>query len=150
MPKDPSNIKYGKIIAFFCSFRYFLGVIYGIGIDIVKIERFKRALERWGDRLSTRVFTPQELSICHAKAQPSRHLALRFAAKEAFLKALGIGMFQGVAWNDIEIVNDPSGRPHMNVRGEAEAICRKKGITEIFVSISHEAEYGVAYVLLEV
>jgi len=139
-----------KIIAFFRPFRYFLGVINGIGIDIVKIERFTRALERWGDHLRARVFTPQELLICHAKAHPSRHLALRFAAKEAFLKALGMGMFQGVAWTEIEIVNDASGRPHINVRGNAEKICHQKGITEIFVSISHEAEYGVAHVLLEV
>jgi holo-[acyl-carrier protein] synthase len=96
------------------------------------------------------VFTPQELVICQNKAQPSRHLALRFAAKEAFLKALGKGMFQGVAWHDIEITNDPSGRPRMDVRGEAERLCREKGIKEILVSISHEAEYGVAQVLLEV
>jgi holo-[acyl-carrier protein] synthase len=125
-------------------------MVYGIGVDIIKIERFKKALERWGDRLCKRVFTPEELSICQGKAQPARHLALRFAAKEAFLKALGMGMFQGVAWNDMEITNDPLGRPHMNVRGEAERLCREKGIKEIFVSISHEAEYGVAQVVLEV
>ena len=125
-------------------------MIYGIGVDIVKISRFERALERWGHRLRDRVFTPQELSICHNKAHPGRHLALRFAAKEAFLKALGIGMFQGVAWNEIEIINDPLGRPHMKVRGKAEKICREKGIQEIFVSISHEHEYGVAHVLVEV
>lgn len=125
-------------------------MIYGIGVDIVKIKRFEEALGRWGDRLSNRVFTPQELSICQDKARPARHLALRFAAKEAFLKALGRGMFQGVAWHDIEITNDPSGRPHMKVWGEAERLCREKGIREIFLSISHEAEYGVAQVLLEV
>jgi holo-[acyl-carrier protein] synthase len=125
-------------------------MIYGIGVDIVKIARFERALERWGHRLSERVFTAQELSICHNKAHPGKHLALRFAAKEAFLKAMGIGMFQGVAWNDIEISNDSLGRPHMKVRGTAEKICREKGIQEIFVSISHEHEYGVAHVLLEV
>jgi holo-[acyl-carrier protein] synthase len=125
-------------------------MIYGIGVDIVKIERFKRALDRWGDHLCKRVFTQQELSICQNKAQPGRHLALRFAAKEAFLKALGRGMFQGVAWKEIEITNDPSGRPHLKVRGEAERLCREKGIKEIFVSISHETEYGVAQVLLEV
>jgi holo-[acyl-carrier protein] synthase len=125
-------------------------MIYGIGVDIVKIERFERALERWGDRLRERVFTPQELLVCHNKAHPGRHLALRFAAKEAFLKALGIGMFQGVAWNEIEIINNPLGRPSMKVRGAAERICREKGIHEIFVSISHEQEYGVAHVLLEV
>jgi holo-[acyl-carrier protein] synthase len=125
-------------------------MIYGIGVDIIKIERFKKALERWGDRLCQRVFTQQELSACQNKAQPEKHLALRFAAKEAFLKALGRGMFQGVAWNDIEITNDALGRPHMKVRGAAERLCGEKGIKEIFVSISHEAEYGVAQVLLEV
>ncbi len=125
-------------------------MIYGIGVDIIKIERFKGALERWGNRLRNRVFTLQELAICQKKAQPEKHLAVRFAAKEAFLKAMGKGMFQGIAWHDIEIINDPSGRPHMKVRGEAERLCREKGIKEILVSISHEAEYGVAQVLLEV
>jgi holo-[acyl-carrier protein] synthase len=138
-----------KTIAFFYSFRYLFWVIYGIGIDIINIERFERALGRWGDHLLERVFTPHEQATCHTKARPGKHLAVRFAAKEAFLKALGMGMFQGVAWTEIEIVNDPSGRPHMNVRGEAEKICLQKGITENFVSISHEAEYGVASVLLE-
>jgi holo-[acyl-carrier protein] synthase len=125
-------------------------MIYGIGVDIVKIERFERALERWGHRLRERVFTPQELSICQSKAYPGRHFALRFAAKEAFLKALGIGMFQGVAWNEIEIVNDPLGRPRMNLEGAAQRICQAKGIQGIFVSISHEQDYGVAEVVLEV
>ncbi|MBW2038845.1 MAG: holo-ACP synthase [Deltaproteobacteria bacterium] len=124
-------------------------MIYGIGIDILKIDRFERVLERWGDHLRKRVFTPHELSICHKKTRPGRHLALRFAAKEAFLKALGIGMFQGVAWKEIEILNDPLGRPQMRVMGKAEKICQEKGIKEIFVSISHEKEYGVAQVLLE-
>ena len=125
-------------------------MVYGIGIDIIEIKRFERALERWGRRLHERVFTPGELSVCLAKAHPGRHLALRFAAKEAFLKALGIGMFRGVAWNEIEISNDPLGRPHLKVQGAAEKCCQEKGIQEIFVSISHEDEYGVAHVLLEV
>jgi holo-[acyl-carrier protein] synthase len=125
-------------------------MVYGIGVDIVKIARFERALERWGDRLRERVFTPQELTTCHKRAHPGRHLALRFAAKEAMLKALGIGMFQGVAWNEIEIINDPLGRPHMKVGGAAKRICQEKGIKTIFVSISHEHAYGVAHVLLEV
>jgi holo-[acyl-carrier protein] synthase len=125
-------------------------MVYGIGVDIIKIERFKMALARWGDRLCNRVFTPQELLICQNKARPERHLALRFAAKEAFLKAMGKGMFQGIAWHDIEIINDPSGRPHMKVWGKAERLCKEKGVKEILVSISHETEYGVAQVLLEV
>jgi len=123
---------------------------YGIGIDIIKIGRFEKALERWGDRLRERVFTPHELSICLKKARPGRHLALRFAAKEAFLKALGIGMFQGVPWKEMEILNDPLGRPQMKVSGEAQKLCKEKRIQKIFVSISHEEHYGVAQVLLEV
>jgi holo-[acyl-carrier protein] synthase len=125
-------------------------MVYGIGIDIIKIDRFERSLERWGNRLRARVFTPQELSICYRKAHPAKHLALRFAAKEAFLKALGIGMFQGIAWKEIEIINDPQGRPLIGLTGEAGKICQEEGIKEIFVSISHETEYGVAHVLLEV
>jgi holo-[acyl-carrier protein] synthase len=125
-------------------------MVHGIGIDIIKIERFEHSLERWGDQLRARLFTPRELSSCQNKAQPGKHLALRFAAKEAFLKALGMGMFQGIAWKEMEIINDIRGRPHMSLTGEAEKICQEKGIKEIFVSISHEAEYGVAHVLLEV
>ena len=125
-------------------------MIYGVGVDIVKIDRFEKALARWGDHLCEKVFTAQELSTCRQKARPGRHLALRFAAKEAFLKALGIGMFQGVSWKEIEIINDHRGRPQLMVRGTAEMICRGKGIHGIFVSISHEEGYGVAHVLLEV
>jgi holo-[acyl-carrier protein] synthase len=125
-------------------------MVHGIGIDIIEIDRFEYSMARWGDRLCERIFTPQELSLCHKKARPGKHLALRFAAKEAFLKALGIGMFQGVAWKEIEIINDPLGRPQMDLTGEAERICRERGVKEIFVTISHEAKYGVAHVLLEV
>ncbi len=125
-------------------------MVYGIGVDIVKVERFEKALERWGRHFCERVFTPREVSICNQKARPGRHLALRFAAKEAFLKALGVGMFQGVAWKEIEILNDPMGRPQLMVCGEAGRICQEKGIRGIFVSISHEEEYGVAQVVLEV
>ncbi len=141
---------FGKSLLFLTSFAIFLTMVYGIGIDIIKIDRFEKALERWGDRLCTRVFTPQEVAACLKKAHPGRHLALRFAAKEAFLKAIGIGMFQGVAWKEIEILNDSLGRPQISIMGKAEKICQEKGTKEIFVSISHEEEYGVAQVILEV
>jgi holo-[acyl-carrier protein] synthase len=125
-------------------------MIYGIGIDVIKINRFECSLARWGERLCRRIFTPQELSSCQAKARPGQHLALRFAAKEAFLKAIGVGMFQGIGWKEIEIANETSGRPHLVLSGKAKKICRDRGIKEIFVSISHEKDYGVAQVLLEV
>ena len=125
-------------------------MIYGIGIDVIQIDRFERSLSRWGERLCQRVFTSQELSSCQIKARPGQHLALRFAAKEAFLKALGTGMFQGIGWKEIEVANETSGRPHLVLRGKAKKSCQQRGIKKIFVSISHEKEYGVAQVLLEV
>jgi holo-[acyl-carrier protein] synthase len=125
-------------------------MVYGIGIDVVKIDRFERSLSRWGERFCQRVFTPRELSSCQTKARPGQHLALRFAAKEAFLKALGVGMFQGVGWKEIEISNEPSGQPHLVLSGEAKKSCQRRGIKEIYVSISHEKDYGVAQVLLEI
>jgi len=125
-------------------------MVYGIGIDVVKIDRFERSLARWGERLRQRVFTPQELSICQMKARPGQHLALRFAAKEAFLKALGVGLSQGISWKEIEITNETSGQPHLVLSGKAQKSCQSRGIKEIFLSISHEKDYGVAQVLLEV
>jgi holo-[acyl-carrier protein] synthase len=125
-------------------------MVYGIGIDVIQIDRFERSLSRWGERLCQRVFTPQELLSCQTKARPGQHLALRFAAKEAFLKALGTGMFQGIGWKEIEIANETSGRPHLVLSGKAEESCQSRGIKKIFVSISHEKDYGVAQVLLEV
>ena len=125
-------------------------MIFGIGIDIIEIGRFEQALKRWGERLCQKIFTDQEILFCQRKREPARHFALRFAAKEAFLKALGTGMFQGVIWKDIEILNDPSGRPYLKLGGRAEKICDDRGITNMFVSISHEHYYGVAQVVLEV
>jgi len=124
-------------------------MVYGIGIDIVEIDRFERALARWGNRLCERIFTPRELSACGNRVRPGRHLAVRFAAKEAFLKAAGIGMFQGVAWREIEILNDSSGRPYLQISGKADRICQDRGINKMLLSMSHEANYGVANVLLE-
>lgn len=125
-------------------------MIYGIGIDIVNIERLGRALERWGERFRTRVFTGEELLFCDKKAKPLPHLAARLAAKEAFLKAMGMGIFQGIGLRDIEVTNDPTGRPHLFVYGEAERLCNMRGISRIFVSLAHEVDYAIAAVLLEV
>lgn len=124
-------------------------MIYGIGVDIVSIVRIESIIKRWGDRFVGRVFTPDEAAICYDRAYPSSAFALRFAAKEAFSKALGSGMRKGLKWRDIEVFNYPSGKPSLRLHGTSFEICREKDITGIHLSLSDEGEYGVAMVVLD-
>lgn len=125
-------------------------MIYGIGIDIVSIVRIERMLERWGSLFTSRVFTPTEVAFCERRSKPGQHFALRWAAKEAMLKALGLGLRGGIKWTDIEVVNDRLGRPSFSVHNEAKGCLRDRNIKRTFVSISHEKDYGIAQVVLEV
>jgi holo-[acyl-carrier protein] synthase len=124
-------------------------VIFGIGIDLVDIPRMETVLNRWGDRFVKRVFTEQEAEICKKRAHPASSFALRFAAKEAFSKALGLGMRAGIRWRDIEVSHLPAGRPTLKLRGRSYAICREKGIVRLHLSLSDEGSYGAAVVILE-
>ncbi len=125
-------------------------MIYGVGIDIVNIARIGEALKRFGDRFRERVFTPAENAYCLGKAEPQLHFALRFGAKEAFAKSVGLGMRAGITWKDIEIVNEETGKPGLNLYGQSAALCARLGIQHKFVSLSHEKDYGIAVVILEV
>lgn len=122
-------------------------MIYGIGIDIVRIERMKRVVGKWGKRFLERVFTEDEISYCYAKKEPYLSLAVRFAAKEALIKA--IGPVSPVSLTDIEIVNVEMGKPILRVKGKLESILKEKLIKKAHLSLSHEHEYGVACVVLE-
>jgi holo-[acyl-carrier protein] synthase len=124
-------------------------MIYGIGIDLVQISRIERVLDKWGDRFAGRVFTTSEIAECKARPRPAAAFALRFAAKEAFSKALGTGIRQGVAWREIETVSLPGGRPDLQLNGEAGRLCLKLGITSVHISLSDEGAYGSAVVVLE-
>ena len=124
-------------------------MIYGIGVDIVSIGRIESVIKRWGDRFVGRVFTPDEAAICYDRAYPSSAFALRFAAKEAFSKALGSGMRKGLKWRDIEVFNSPSGKPSLRLHGTSFEICRERDITGIHLSLSDEGEYGIAMVVLD-
>jgi len=124
-------------------------MIYGIGIDLVTIRRMGRVIDRWGKRFIDRIFTAQEINFCFQGTKSVSSLALRFAAKEAFSKAIGLGMRKGIRWQDIEIVQNPSGRPDLNVTGKALSFCRKEGIIRWYVSLSDEGDYGIAVVVLE-
>jgi len=124
-------------------------MIYGIGIDLVDVKRMGRVIDRWGKRFINRIFTAQEIDFCVQGPKSVSSLALRFAAKEAFSKAIGLGMKKGIRWRDIEIVHNPSGRPDLNVTGEALSFCHKQGISGWYVTLSDEGDYGIAVVVLE-
>lgn len=124
-------------------------MIYGIGVDLVKIERIEKVIKRWGDRFINRVFTPDEREFCLKRVSPYSAFALRFAAKEAFSKALGTGMRKGVAWRDIEVFHFKGGRPGLKIHGRSQILCRNEEINSYHVSLSDEKEYGVAVVILE-
>ena len=122
-------------------------MIYGIGIDIVRVERMRQVVDKWGDRFLKRVFTSGEISYCMGKSNPYLSLAVRFAAKEAMIKA--IGSVIPVAFNDIEVMRINTGKPVLKVSGNLETFFRENRIRTAHVSLSHEHDYGVACVVLE-
>jgi len=124
-------------------------MIYGIGFDLVQVSRMEGALKRWGERFQNKVFTPGEVRYCLKKRNPSPNFAARFAAKEAFVKALGIGIRRGVHWKDVEVQRGPLGKPVIRIHGRAEEICRQEGIEGLFLSLTHDGEYSGAMVVLE-
>ena len=124
-------------------------MIYGIGIDLVKVTRIGKALERWGDRFQNKVFTPGEIQYCLKKKSPTPNFAARFAAKEALVKALGIGMRRGVHWRDVEVQRGPLGKPILKLYGRALEICQREKIQGLFLSLTHDGDYSGAMVVLE-
>jgi len=124
-------------------------MIFGVGIDLVDIPRMQAVLKRWGERFVKRVFTEQEARVCCQRASPAASFALRFAAKEAFSKALGLGMRKGIRWRDIEVVHLPGGKPTLKLNGKSLETCREKGIVRLHLSLSDEGAYGAAVVILE-
>jgi holo-[acyl-carrier protein] synthase len=122
-------------------------MIYGVGIDLVKIDRMKEVVEKWGQRFLERVFTEDEISYCYEKKNPYLSLSVRFAAKEALIKA--IGSAGPVALTDIEVINVDTGKPFLKINGRLEVFLKEKSIRRAHLSLSHEHEYGVACVVLE-
>ena len=124
-------------------------MIVGTGVDIIEIARFGEALRKHGERFSNRVCTPAEIAYCEKFKNPAERLAARFAAKEAAFKALGTGWRDGLRWVDVEITHSASGKPELILRGRAEEIARRMGVTRTAVSISHSDQYAVAQVIFE-
>ncbi len=124
-------------------------MIRGIGVDIVKVDRIEKAVERWGYRFLKRIFTPAEIERCQKRARPAQCLALRFAAKEAFAKALGLGMRKGLRWRDIEVVHDEFGKPDLLLHNQAQRLLEDVEASRTWLSLSDERESALAVVVLE-
>jgi phosphopantetheine--protein transferase-like protein len=116
------------------------GSISEVGIDIIKVERIRRSLARFGSRFSQRVLTPGEQRYVRDRPET---MAGRWAAKEAVSKVLGLGV-RGIGWREIEIERLPTGQPAVRLHGRAERRARQLGMDRIALSISHEADYAVA------
>lgn len=124
-------------------------MIVSIGVDIIEVYRIRETLERT-PRFTERVFTEKEREYCQAKgAAAAQSFAARFAAKEAFLKALRTGWRGKISWQDIEIQNDEFGAPYFEISGEAKEILEKLGANKVHLSMSHTTEHAVANVILE-
>jgi holo-[acyl-carrier protein] synthase len=124
-------------------------VISGIGIDIVAIERFQKFVDSNNTTLLQRLFTPREQTLCSSRKNSASCYAARFAAKEAFLKALGTGLRDGISWLDIEITHDDLEKPELLLSGKALDIFTAKGLSTAFLSLSHDSGNAIAMVVLE-
>lgn len=124
-------------------------LIIGCGIDLVKIERIEKIIKRWGNNFNSRIFTPLERDYCEKKKDNKfQSYAGKFAAKEALLKALGLGL-RGGNWKEIEIRNNELGQPIIDTSGKLKNIALAKGVKKYFITISHTKEYAIAQVILE-
>lgn len=124
-------------------------MIVGLGIDLVDIERLRGVLERHGERFMARVLTADERAYCSSRRDRGQHVAARFAAKEALLKALGTGLAGGIGWHDVEVRPAEAGPPHIELHGKAAEEAAARGVDRIHLSISHDRSAAVAVVILE-
>ena len=123
-------------------------MIFGVGTDIIEVARMEKMVVKGRQYLET-IFTEKERDYCKTKARKSEHYAARYAAKEAFLKALGTGWRDGLAFCDIEIINDDLGKPQVFLYGEVKKIFDHHQIRRTSISISHIKEIAIAIVILE-
>ncbi len=118
-----------------------------VGIDIIEIKRIEKLFSA-NEGFLRRIYTEKEVEYCKQKKNKYQHLAARFASKEALFKALGTGWVGKMKWTDIELLNDQTGRPYLNLYGSVKEMADKKCINTISVSLSHCQDYAIAQVLL--
>lgn len=123
-------------------------MIFGIGTDIIEVGRMERQLNV-NPGLRHKIFTPKEQEYADERVTVYQHYAARFAAKEAFFKALGTGYRYGMAFHEIEVINDALGKPVIHVSGKVKEYLEKENVGTIHLSISHVKEMASAFVVLE-
>lgn len=119
--------------------------VIGIGTDIVECQRIAAMIEKHGNIFLHRVFTEQEIAYCSRNKAATQHYAGRWAAKEAILKAIGTGWARGIQWTDIEVLNEPGGRPSVHLHNAAIDVCHSIGVSHVLISISHTQDLAIAY-----
>ncbi len=125
-------------------------MIVGIGIDLIEISRIKHSIEKHGTRFKNRVFTPAEIQYCDSGGRNIfSHYAARFAAKEAVMKALGLGWQQGSSWREIEVVRTDLGQPQIQLTGSTAKSARKVKAAHIHLSLTHSNTHAAAFVVIE-
>ena len=123
--------------------------VIGIGVDLVECARIERSLERFGDKFLHRVFTQGEIDYSMSMKFPARHLAARFAAKEAVSKAFGTGIGKSMGWRDIDIRKKPSGEPYLVFAGGAETLAKERNVRSSSITLSHTDHHAMAMIVLE-
>jgi len=123
-------------------------MVQGIGVDIIEIPRIKKMIEA-DIGFEEKIFTPREINYCRTKFRKEIHYAARFAAKEAFFKALGTGWRDGMSWQDISVENDTLGKPEISLSGKTQEKFSQKNCSRINLTISHTKDTAVAFVVIE-
>jgi holo-[acyl-carrier protein] synthase len=120
----------------------------GIGVDLVGIPRMRDVIARWDDKFLRRVFTDAEIAYCRARRDPVPHFAVRFAAKEAAMKALGTGLTLGVRWRDLEVRRDRGQAPRLLLHGRSREIGLSRGGRAMLLALTHDGDYALAQTML--
>lgn len=124
-------------------------MICGIGVDIADVAKVGESIKQYGDRYLNKVFTPGEIEYCHNVPIATQRYAARFAAKEAAMKALSTGCTEEVSWKNFEVVNEPSGQPTLKANGRALQLLTELQVSRTWLSLTHNPEYAIAYVVFE-
>ena len=123
--------------------------VLGIGVDLVENARIEHSMERFGERFLHRVFTAGEIEYSQSMKFPARHLAARFAAKEAVSKAFGTGIGKAMGWKEIDVHRKPSGEPFVILEGGAKKLAEERGVTKVWITLSHTEHHAMATIVLE-
>ena len=123
--------------------------VLGIGVDLVENARIEHSLERFGERFLQRVFTTGEIEYSQSMKFPARHLAARFAAKEAVSKAFGTGIGKAMGWKDIDVRRKESGEPYVVLEGGAKTLAEERGVTKVLITLSHTEHHAMAVIVVE-